>query len=243
MAYNYLTLVNDVNRRLNEVELTSSNFASATGQYAQVKDAVNYAIRDINQDAYQWPFNYVVGTQVLVPGQTRYAYPSGYKTSNLDTYRIRRDATFGNDTRTLTVLAYEDYLAHHIDQEYNTSDEGIRSLPDYVFEARNLEFGVVPPPDEAYTLDFEYYSIPDDLEAATDVPTLPENFRKAINNGSMWYCYQFRGDVENTQIAAAKFEKDVKQLRGLYVNQWEYARGSMIVRDNTYGVVTKERVK
>ena len=41
MAYNYLGLVNDVNRRLNEVELTSSNFDSDIGEYAMVKDAIN----------------------------------------------------------------------------------------------------------------------------------------------------------------------------------------------------------
>ena len=40
MAYNYLELVNQVNRRLNETELTSSNFPTATGFYAQVKDAI-----------------------------------------------------------------------------------------------------------------------------------------------------------------------------------------------------------
>ena len=37
MAYDYLGLVNDVNRRLNEVELTSSNFATATGEYSMIK--------------------------------------------------------------------------------------------------------------------------------------------------------------------------------------------------------------
>ena len=41
MAYNFLGLVNQINRRLNEVELTSSNFASATGFYAQAKDSIN----------------------------------------------------------------------------------------------------------------------------------------------------------------------------------------------------------
>jgi hypothetical protein len=34
MATTFLQLVNQVNRRLNEVELTSTNFASATGFYA-----------------------------------------------------------------------------------------------------------------------------------------------------------------------------------------------------------------
>ena len=40
MAYDYLGLVNDVNNRLNEVELTSSNFTS-TGYFSFAKDAVN----------------------------------------------------------------------------------------------------------------------------------------------------------------------------------------------------------
>ena len=43
MAYDYLGLVNDVNRRLNEVELTTSNFINATGEYSMIKDAVNSA--------------------------------------------------------------------------------------------------------------------------------------------------------------------------------------------------------
>ena len=55
MAYNYLGLVNEVNRRLNEVELTSSNFASASGFYAQVKDSVNASIQEIDQEYPEWP--------------------------------------------------------------------------------------------------------------------------------------------------------------------------------------------
>ena len=38
MAYNFLGLVNQVNRRLNEVELSSTNFDTATGFYAMPKD-------------------------------------------------------------------------------------------------------------------------------------------------------------------------------------------------------------
>ena len=63
MAYDYLGLVNDVNRRLNEVELTSSNFGSAIGEYAMVKDAVNASIRYINQHEYGFPFNHDTETK------------------------------------------------------------------------------------------------------------------------------------------------------------------------------------
>ena len=48
MAYNFLELVNSVARRLNETELTSSNFSTATGFYSQIKAAVNASIRDVN---------------------------------------------------------------------------------------------------------------------------------------------------------------------------------------------------
>ena len=47
MAYNFLDLVNVVCKRLNEEELTSTNFSSATGFYSQIKDSVNASIRDI----------------------------------------------------------------------------------------------------------------------------------------------------------------------------------------------------
>ena len=49
MAETYLTLTNKVLARLNEVELTSSTFTSARGIQTQAKNAVNEAIRYINQ--------------------------------------------------------------------------------------------------------------------------------------------------------------------------------------------------
>ena len=48
MAYNYLDLVNEINRRLNEVELSTTNFLSAKGFYETAKDALNSSIRHIN---------------------------------------------------------------------------------------------------------------------------------------------------------------------------------------------------
>ena len=59
MAYDFLGLVNDVNSRLNEVTLDSTNFATATGYYNVAKDSVNAAIRHINQEEFEWPWNHV----------------------------------------------------------------------------------------------------------------------------------------------------------------------------------------
>ena len=56
MATSYLTLTNEVLRELNEVQLTSSNFTSAVGIQAFVKEAVNRALNDIANEEPQLPF-------------------------------------------------------------------------------------------------------------------------------------------------------------------------------------------
>ena len=56
MATTYLEITNEVLRELNEVPLTSSNFANAKGLQAFVKDTVNKAIFDIANEEPQLPF-------------------------------------------------------------------------------------------------------------------------------------------------------------------------------------------
>ena len=56
MATTYLQLTNELLREMNEVVLTSSNFSSAIGIQAHVKDCVNRAYLDIVLEEPQWPF-------------------------------------------------------------------------------------------------------------------------------------------------------------------------------------------
>ena len=104
MAYDYLGLVNDINKRLNEVELTTTSFATVTGFYAHAKDAVNAAIRDINQHEYNWPFNHVMQEDTLTANVTRYAFPHDTKLINFHTFRIKENTTLGNPTTKLGVI-------------------------------------------------------------------------------------------------------------------------------------------
>ena len=210
MAYDYIGLVNDVNRRLNEVELTSTNFGTATGEYSMIKDAVNASIRYINQHEYEWPFNHVTAEETMTAGVVRYAFPTDAKTVDFDSFRIKRDDTLGNDTKRLTILSYEEYLDKHVDIEYNTSaNRG--SIPDYVFSAPNQEFGFVKNPDKAYEYVYEYYRLPVDLLNTTDVPTVPEQFRYIIVNGAMHFAYMFRGETQEAQVTQQRFMEEIKQ--------------------------------
>jgi len=240
MAYNYLDLVNEVNRRLNEVELTSANFASSVGFYAHNKDAVNAAIRDINHTHYEWPFNHVLAEETLTAGTIRYAFPSDANTIDFDTFRIEEDATFGNATVKLTILSYEDYLSRYIDHEY-TTDSSKREVPSYVFHAPSLEYGVVPAPNNAYTIFYEYYRVPVDLSSYSDVPSIPERFRHVIIDGAMAYAYLFRSNEQSAVMSKNKFEEGIKRMRSMLVNRYSYVRSGMI--NTTQASAFGDRVK
>lgn len=227
MAYDYLKLVNDVNRRLNEVELTSSNFAATTGFYSFAKDAVNSSIRHIQQEEYEWPWNHVEQEEVLLAGEVRYSFPYDAKTINMNSFRIKRNDSLGVDTVKLKVLSYEEYLDKYADYEYNSSTSG-RTVPHFIVRAPSRELLVVPAPDKAYELIYEYYTIGFDLELHSDVPNLPEMYKYVIVDGAMYYVYQFRGDMQAAQMAMQKFEQGIKQLRSIHINRTEYIRDTRV---------------
>ena len=106
--YNYLGLVNEVNRRLNEVELTSANFATASGFYHSTKDSVNSAIRHINHEEFGWPFNHIEQEDVLTAGIIRYGYPQDAKFVDMDSFRIKKDTDLNVNTKLLKYVDYKD---------------------------------------------------------------------------------------------------------------------------------------
>lgn len=224
--YNYLELVNDVNRRLNEVPLTSSNFASASGFYADVKGYVNSAINRINREQFEWPFNHVTYTQVLTPNQSKYSYPSGVKSVAFDTFVLKGDSSLNVDSKRLRVLDYEQYLHEYADYEFNPDDH--KDSPEFIVRNRDLSFTVAPPPDKAYEIRYEYYSFPTDLEDWDDVPTIPEQFKWVILEGAMYHAYMFRGGLEEASVSNQLFQAGLKDMRTLYINRTEYARSTVI---------------
>lgn len=234
MSYNYLGLVNDVLTRFNETNLTSATFPNATGVYKDTKEAVNNAIREINQQAFNWPFNFVEQEEDLTAGVMRYAYPYNSKIVDFNTFRIKRNDTFGNETQMLREMDYEEYLHKFIDDEYNTSNTGIRRLPTHVARAPSREFIIWPAPDEAYELVYEYYALPVDLVLYSDVPTIPESFRHVITNGAAFYCYQFRSDYENADRIQQKFMEGVENMRSIYINRYEYVRDTRVFHNKEY---------
>lgn len=227
MAYNFLGLVNDVNRRLNEVELTDATFDQGRGFYSFAKDAVNAAIRHINQEEFEWPWNHVEATEVLVPGVIRYSYPYDAKTINFNSFRIRRDEDLNVGSVHLKQLNYEEYIDKYIDLEYNSSQSTL-GTPTYVARAPSRELIFVSKPDKAYEVVYEYYSMGYDLQKYTDVPRLPEQYRHVIIDGAMFYLHQFRGDYQASALSKEAFDKGLRNLRSMHINRTEYLRDTRV---------------
>jgi len=117
MSGTYLSLTNTTLARLNEVQLTSSNFSNARGIQVQTQNAVNEAIRYINQREFNYPFNHATETKTLTAGVVRYSIPTSTKTIDYNTFRIVKDNDLGNDGYKLRVLDYNDYINRVVDQE------------------------------------------------------------------------------------------------------------------------------
>ena len=219
MSYDYLGLVNDVAGRVNETPLSTSNFASARGFYSTAKEAVNSSIRFINQEERKWPFNHITYDEVLTAGTPRYSFQVDAKEVDFNTFRIQRDGTLAVDTIPLKQINYNRYITlGGIDTEYN-NDTSIRQAPKFVAQGNSQDFVVYPSPDQAYTLTYEYYSLPTDLSLNTDVPAIPQSFRHVIVDGAMYYVYFFRGDIETADRIYQKFNDGIDNMRSIYINK------------------------
>ena len=233
MAYDYLGLTNEVLARMNEPALTASNFTAARGFQIQCQNAVNDAINYINQREYGWPFSHATETQTLVASQTRYTIPTGTQHVDYETFRISKDNTLGVAGTTLRVIDYKEYIDRFVEQE---TTAGVGGVPLYVFRTPDNNYGLYPYPDKAYELKYERYSRPTALTAATDVPTIPEQFRQVIADGATAYGYQYRGEAQQYGLNFSRFEEGIKHMQSILLNRTDYVRSTYMPHSQRYGI-------
>ncbi len=226
MAYNFLSLTNDVCDKFNEVRLTSLTFPDAVGFYGDAKNAVNQALHRINFDEFAWPFNHEKVTIPTVADQIEYDYPADAKALAFDTFRLKGDTSLNVRTKKLRVMDYEEYLEQFGDAEFSPSDYS--GTPEYVYRGRNLKFGIHPPANGVYDIVYEYYKLPPDLDLHDDVPTVPSQFRHVIYEGALYHAYMFRGDTEAAAVSDKIFTDLVNDMRKIYINRYEYVRSPVI---------------
>ena len=121
--------------------------------------------------------------------------------------------------------------SHSDDVRVAQFDSG--ATPTHVARTPDNNFLLYPYPDKTYELKFEYFSKPTTLSAATDVPTVPEQFQQIIVDGATAYGYQYRGEAQQYQLNFSRFEEGIKHMQSLLLNRSEYIRSTAIARPST----------
>jgi hypothetical protein len=219
----FLDLTNKVLRRLNEVTLTPATFANAVGFHAQAKDAVNASIKYIHMQRFEWPFMHRTGEQVLTIGENEYSFPADMKNVDWDTVYLKKDSVLGVTTKRLPSVDYDEWVQYHRDGDLDDAVEQYRP-PEFVFRTQNGGFGISPMPNKAYTIGFEYFARPTDLNLDTDVTDIPDVYTPVIIDGGMYFAYLFRENHESAGMAKGNFDSGVKDMTRQLIKLPEYIR-------------------
>ena len=227
MPTTYLDLCNQVLRRLNEVEIAQDDFANARGVQALVKDAVKASVARINQQEYEWPFNAASHTMTLAAGTSEYSWPDFFKAADFNPFQIQKNDGLGTGFKTLTPMDRDEWYQRHRDIDNEAGAAG-RGVPDHVFAGHGNGFGVTPVPDKAYTLKFKYYLNYSDLTAYNDVTRIPSSYDTVLIDGALYHLYMFKDNIESAQAAFMNFERGLKNLQTLYINNFDYVRDTRV---------------
>jgi hypothetical protein len=227
LATTFIDLVNRLLRRLNEVEIEQSDFASARGVQAMAQDAINASIEQITQAEFTWPFNAVSTTQTLTAGQEHYDWPANFKVPNWNSFHIVKDDVLGVAGHPITYIDRDIWLKKRKSLDDSAGSDGI-SVPLWVFEKHGTGFGVSPSPDKAYVVSYEYWRHNTALSAHSDTSTIPSNFDEVIIQGALYHFYMFRDNSEQALIAEKRFEKQLSDMRTLLINKDDRVYGSLL---------------
>ena len=217
MPSTYIDLCNQTLRRLNEVEIAEADFGSVRGVQALVKDAIKVAIARINQAEFGWPFNAAEQTDVLVVGQSEYIWPLYFKVADWNSFQIQKDDSLGVSFSTLKAIEQDEWYKDYRDADYSAGSLG-RDVPEFTFPSHGNGYGVSPAPNKAYTIKFRYFLNYSDLTNATDVTRIPDSFDNVLVDGALYHMYMFKDNVEAAQASYMGFEKGIKDLQTLYIN-------------------------
>jgi len=216
----YLELTNELLRRLNEVELTASNFDSARNIQASAKDFIKASIDEINNKEHEWPYNYVSGTQVLTIATEFYPFPEDAQTIDWMSFAIVKDPALNTFTRPLQYIKRDEWYKQLRARDEDNTPQGVQ-LPMWVFQGPGRTYGVSPGSNQAYTIKYDYFRVPNVLTIYSDVCVIPPRFNYVIIAGALKHFYMFKDNTEQAQTADAVFGKFLAQMQTTLMNRQE----------------------
>ena len=226
----YITLVNELLRRLNEVTLDTSGdgFDSVKNVQALAKDAVNSSIRLILQDGQEWPFLKTTYTQTLSVGTRQYAFPADYSSADWDTFYLKKLTAENNSPMNLSVISYEQYI-QNVRAGDDTGDQvNGDGPPTLVYQTLGSSFGVSPIPNAAYEVEYVYWKFPNDLTSFSDVAIIPDRFKHVVIDGAMMFMMRFRSNEQSAAMHQNNFEDGIKTMRRVLIDDTLFVRSTVV---------------
>ena len=242
MATTYLELTNEALRELNEIPLTSANFAGAVGLQQFVKDSINKSIFDIANEEPQLPFFsagvsgstdpfYGNVTVATVAGQRWYTLKAGssdittdYASIDWDDFLITTVNVSGESapfvSKGLKYITLDEWTRYYRDQEnLDDADTQARGEPVRVYRSPdNRKFGLSPIPDKVYNVHFYAYEKPTALSAHGDTIAFPDQYSNVITARTRYYVWQFKDSPQQAAFALEDFKKGMKNMKKNLLN-------------------------
>jgi hypothetical protein len=228
MSSTYLALTNELLRRLNEVELDSTNFAAARNVQALAKDSINSSVRELLHSAQEWPFTLVTYPQTLTVGEATYSFPATLNSVDWESFYLKK-LNDSNEPGSLSAISYSQYIEQYRGQD-ESSGTGGYGPPIVIAMTQESKFIVSPRPDQAYIIEYKYWSFPTSLSIFSDVCIIPERFNNVIIDGAMMFMMLFRSNEQSAAIHKDKFEQGVKTMRRLLMDEPLSVRSTMLTK-------------
>jgi hypothetical protein len=227
---NYVTLVNKLLVRLNEVTLDTGGDGFDTVRNVQqlAKNAINDSIRQIAQTGEEWPFLKNTHTQTLTAGTRTYDFPADASSVDWESFYLKKLTSANNNPKFLPAINYQNYTQNFrvLDDEGDTGS-GI-TAPDYVYDTYGESFGVTPVPDDAYEIEYVYWSVPTDLNLFSDNCIIPTRFDYVILDGAMMIMMRFRSNEQSAAVHQNNFDAGIRTMRRVLMDQPMTVRSTVI---------------
>tara|TARA_R100001463_G_scaffold129317_1_gene188156 strand:+ start:2652 stop:3419 length:768 start_codon:yes stop_codon:yes gene_type:complete len=242
MATTYLELTNQALRELNEIPLTSANFAGAVGLQQFVKDSINKSIFDIANEEPQLPFFsagvsgstdpfYGNVTVATVAGQRWYTLKAGssdittdYASIDWDDFLVTTVNVSGETSpfvsKGLKYITLDEWTRYYRDQEnLDDADTQARGEPVRVYRSPdNRKFGLSPIPDKVYNIHFYAYEKPTALSSHGDTIAFPDQYSNVITARTRYYVWQFKDSPQQAAFALEDFKKGMRNMKKNLLN-------------------------
>ena len=237
MATNYLQLCNEILREINEVELTTADFATSVGIQSHVKDLINRSYLDMVNEEAQWPFltveesgstdpNYGNVTIDTVAGTRWYELkPSSdslitdYSYIDWDNFLVTTIGVSGEtapytsrNLKFTTIEEWKDYF--RLGQNNDDADTQSYGVPNRVIKSPdNRKFGLSPIPDKVYKIWFYAYLLPTELDLYADEIVFPDLYVPVLINRARYYVHQFKDNPQASAFALEDYKKGLKKMK------------------------------